>query len=57
MKGKSYIQAELNLVLHVAAPVSFFDFVDLGGVSYQSSDSESQLSYQAQQPEPLVSHE
>ena len=57
MKGKSYIQAELNLVLHVAAPVSLFDFIGLGGVSYQSSDSESQLSYQAQQPEPLVSHE
>jgi len=26
MKGNSFIQAELNLVLYIAAPVSYLDF-------------------------------
>ena len=41
MKGKSYIQAELNLVLHVAAPVSFFDFIGLGERSAISPQTQS----------------
>ena len=48
MKGNSFIQADLNLVLYVAGPLSFLGFFGLGGegcwCSLPSSESPESMS-------------